>query len=94
MAKSSWALAQLTLTHVEGLHARVAALIVQTLRPFQAQVKVSWDGRTVNGRSVIELLTLGAPQGSALTVETNGEDAEAALAALSTVVEQRSTDET
>lgn len=94
MANSSCALARLTLAHVEGLHARVAAMIVQTLRPFQAQVSVSWDGRTVNGRSVIELLTLGAPQGSALTVEVNGEDAEAALAALSTIVEQRSTDET
>lgn len=94
MADSSHALAHLTLVHAEGLHARVAALIVQTLRPFQAQVHVSWEDRTVNGRSVIELLTLGAPQGSTLVVEVNGDDAEAALAALSDIVEQRSTDVT
>ena len=83
------AAARLTLAHPEGLHARVAASFVQALRHFQAQVTVSWDGRTVNGRSVIELLTLGAPCGSVLEVQTTGEDAVAALAALTPIVEQR-----
>jgi phosphocarrier protein len=89
-AQSSPAAARLTLAHPEGLHARVAASFVQTLRDFQAEATVGWEGRTVNGRSVLELLTLGAPYGSVLEVQTTGEDAVAALAALTQVVEQRS----
>ena len=80
---------QLTLTNKLGLHARAAAVFVRTLSAFQAQVTVSWEGRTVNGRSVIELMTLGAPQGSVLAVQARGEDAEAALAALAALVENR-----
>jgi phosphotransferase system HPr (HPr) family protein len=89
-AKSSRRVARLTLAHPEGLHARVAALCVQTLRDFQAEATVGWEGRTVNARSVIELLTLGAPHGSVLEVQTTGADAVAALAALTQVLEQRS----
>ena len=80
-------LVRLTLAHPEGLHARVAAMWVRSLRDCEVEVTVSWDGRTVNGRSVIELLTLGAPHGSVLEVRISGPDAEAALVALRQVVE-------
>ena len=85
-------LVRLTLTHPEGLHARVAAMWVQSLRGCEVEVTVSWDGRTVNGRSVIELLTLGAPYGSVLEVRISGADAEAALVALRQVVEPSDAD--
>jgi phosphotransferase system HPr (HPr) family protein len=81
--------AQLTLTNKLGLHARAAAVFVRALTGLTAHVTVSWEGRSVNGRSVLELMTLGAPQGSALEVQVSGADAEAALAALTTVVEKR-----
>lgn len=80
-------LIRLTLAHPEGLHARVAAMWVRSLRNCEAEVTVSWDGRTVNGRSVIELLTLGAPHGSVLEVQISGADAEAALTILRQIVE-------
>lgn len=80
---------QLTLTNTLGLHARAAAVFVRALTGLNAQVTVSWEGRSVNGRSVLELMTLGAPQGSALEVQVSGTDAAAALAALTTVVENR-----
>jgi len=79
----------LMLTNKLGLHARAAAVFVKALNGLDAQVTVSWDGRTVNGRSVLELMTLGAPHGSALEVQVSGADAEAALAALTMVVENR-----
>jgi phosphocarrier protein len=79
----------LTLTNKLGLHARAAAAFVRALAGLQAQVTVSWEGRSVNGRSVLELMTLGAPQGSALEIQVSGVDADAALAALTTVVENR-----
>ena len=85
-------LVRLTLAHPEGLHARVAAMWVQSLRDCEVEVTVSWDGRTVNGRSVIELLTLGAPHGSVLEVRISGADAEAALLALRQVVEPSAAD--
>jgi len=81
--------ASLTLTNKLGLHARAAAAFVRALAGLQAQVTVSWEGRSVNGRSVLELMTLGAPQGSALEIQASGADADAALAALTTVVENR-----
>ncbi len=81
--------AQLTLTNKLGLHARAAAVFVRALTGLSAQVAVSWEGRSVNGRSVLELMTLGAPQGSALDIQVRGTDAAAALAALTTVVENR-----
>ncbi|MBI3801420.1 MAG: HPr family phosphocarrier protein [Deltaproteobacteria bacterium] len=80
---------QLTLTNKLGLHARAAAVFVRALTGLNAQVTVSWEGRSVNGRSVLELMTLGAPLGSILEIRVSGADAEAALAALTTVVENR-----
>ncbi len=81
--------ALLILTNKLGLHARAAAVFVKALTGLDAHVTVSWEGRTVNGRSVLELMTLGAPQGSALEVQVDGADAEAALTALTTVIENR-----
>ncbi len=89
MSDPPHAQAQLTLTNKLGLHARAAAVFVRALTGLSAQVMVSWEGRSVNGRSVLELMTLGAPQGSALEIQVSGADAEAALAALTTVVENR-----
>jgi phosphocarrier protein HPr len=89
MQVSSSVHATLILTNTLGLHARAAAAFVQALNGLDVEVTVGWDGRTVNGRSILDLLTLGAPQGSTLEVEARGADAEAAIAALTKVVENR-----
>lgn len=82
-------LVQLTLTNTQGLHARAAAALVRALSGFDVQVVVSWEGRKVNGRSMLDLMTLGAPRGSVLEVQVSGTDADAALAAFMRVVENR-----
>ena len=81
--------AQLTLKNKQGLHARAAAVFVRALSGLRAEVSVSWQNRMVNGRSMLDLMTLGAPYGSILEVRINGVDADAALAALRKVVEDR-----
>jgi phosphotransferase system HPr (HPr) family protein len=81
--------ATLTLANTLGLHARAAAAIVQALQGLQANVTVSWAGQAANGRSILDLLTLGAPQGGRLEVWANGPDAEAAVRALTRLVENR-----
>jgi phosphocarrier protein HPr len=84
---------QLTLKNKQGLHARAAAVFVRALAGLSAEVSVSWQNRAVNGRSMLDLMTLGAPCGSVLEVQINGADADAALAALSKVVEERFSEE-
>ena len=81
--------AQLTLRNSMGLHARAAAAFVQAVKDFTVEISVVWEGKTANGRSVLDLLTLGAPQGSVLMVELTGPDAEAAFATLSNLVDNR-----
>jgi phosphotransferase system HPr (HPr) family protein len=80
---------QLTLKNKQGLHARAAAVFVRALSGLKAEVSVSWQNRVVNGRSMLDLMTLGAPCGSVLELQINGADADAALAALSKVIEDR-----
>ena len=80
---------RLTLLNTLGLHARAAATFVQALKGLQVEISVRYAGHTANGRSVLDLLTLGAPQGSVLHVQISGIDAKAALAALAAVVEHR-----
>ena len=72
-----------------GLHARAAALLVQTVSRFSSKVKISKDGRVVNGRSIIGLLTLGAAKGSRVRVEVKGNDAEESLKAIEELFEKR-----
>ncbi len=80
---------QLTLLNAMGLHARAAAAFVTALKDLAVEVTVSWKGQTANGRSVLDLLTLGAPQGSVLELRIRGDDAEEALATLTRLVTNR-----
>ena len=72
-----------------GLHARAAALLVQTVNKFSAQVSVSKDGQSADGRSIMGVLTLAATQGSKIQVEANGEDAEKVVKALERLLDNR-----
>jgi len=72
-----------------GLHARAAALLVQTVNKFSAQVNVSKDGQTADGRSIMGVLTLAATQGSRIQIEANGEDAEKVVKALEKLLDNR-----
>jgi phosphocarrier protein len=72
-----------------GLHARAAALLVQTVNRFSAQVTVSKDDQTIDGRSIMGVLTLAATQGSKIQVEANGEDAERAVRAIERLIDNK-----
>jgi len=72
-----------------GLHARAAALLVQTVTRFSAEVKISKDGQVVDGRSILGVLTLAATRGSKIHVEAKGEDAEEAVRAIEKLVEKK-----
>jgi phosphocarrier protein len=70
-----------------GLHARAAAQLVQTANRYRCEVHVEKDGMTVNGKSIMGVLTLAAAKGSSITLKVEGEDAEHAMLALAKVIE-------
>jgi phosphocarrier protein HPr len=72
-----------------GVHARAAALMVQTVNRFSAQVSISKDGQTADGRSIMGVLTLAATQGSTIEVEAVGHDAEQAVKAIEKLIDRR-----
>jgi len=72
-----------------GLHARAAALLVQTVNKFSSQVTFSKDGQSTDGRSIMGVLTLAATQGSKLQVEANGDDAERVVKAIERLIDDR-----
>lgn len=74
--------AYVTLTHASGLHARPAALFVETASRFKAAVTVEAGGRRANAKSLLAVLGLGAGPGTALRIVAEGEDAEEAVRAL------------
>ncbi|HXG50321.1 MAG TPA: HPr family phosphocarrier protein [candidate division Zixibacteria bacterium] len=72
-----------------GLHARAAALLVQTVNRFASRVTLTKDGQTADGRSIMGVLTLAATQGSKILIEAVGEDAEQAVKAIEKLIERR-----
>ena len=70
-----------------GLHARAAARFVQTANRFRARISVSRDGRVMDGKSILGMLLLAASAGTVLELSAEGEDAPAALDALTALVE-------
>ena len=72
-----------------GLHARASAKFVKLAASFDAEVRVSKDGQTVDARSIMGLMMLAAGIGSSIDIEADGPDAEAAVTALSDLVAAR-----
>ncbi|MCZ6547164.1 MAG: HPr family phosphocarrier protein [Deltaproteobacteria bacterium] len=72
-----------------GLHARAAALLVQLVNRFSADVKFSKDGQVVDGRSIIGVLSLGAAKGSKVRVEATGGDAKEVVRAIEELIESK-----
>ena len=74
------------LLHRTGLHLRPAGRVAETANRFKSEVRLTVTGRTVNAKSVLELLTLGAGPGVDLVFQADGPDAQEALDSLVTLV--------
>ena len=70
------------------MHARPATKFVETASRFSSNITITRDDMVVNGKSVIEILTLAAEQGSRLVITAEGEDEEEAAEALVKLVEK------
>ena len=65
-----------------GLHARASAKLTQLASSFKCEVWLSRNGRRVNAKSIMGVMMLAAGMGAMVGIDTEGEDAEIALAAL------------
>lgn len=70
-----------------GLHARPAAVFVQRAKAFHSQITLSKNEKTVNGKSILSVLSLGAEQGDQVVLNIKGDDAQAALDQLAQLLE-------
>ena len=69
-----------------GLHARPAALFVKQAAGFNSTIRLTCGERTVDGKSILGVLQLGASAGSTVEVRAEGDDAEAAAEALAAFI--------
>ena len=69
-----------------GLHARASAKLTQLAGTFASDVWLERNGRRVNGKSIMGVMMLAAGKGTTVTLETAGEDAEAAMTALTALI--------
>lgn len=77
-----------TIKNKLGLHARPAAMVVQTAARFKAKIKIIKDDQEVDGKSIMGIMTLAAGLGSQLNFLIDGEDEAQAAAALVELVER------
>jgi phosphocarrier protein len=76
--------------HPEGLHARPAAEFVKLANRFKSSVRVRFNGREVNGKSIMAVMGLGANYGARVELVVEGDDAAEAFQSLKTFLTERS----
>jgi phosphocarrier protein FPr len=69
-----------------GLHARPAKVLVNLAKKFKAEISLQHEAKRANAKSMVSVLTLGAVNGSCLTVQASGEDEEQAILELETAI--------
>jgi phosphocarrier protein len=69
-----------------GLHARASAKLTQTAGQFESSVWLTRNGKRVNAKSIMGVMMLAAAKGSALQIETDGPDEQAAMQALTELI--------
>lgn len=80
---------QLTIINKLGLHARAAARFVSLASSFESNIRVSKNGKTVNGKSIMGVMMLAASQNSQITIMAEGDDELLAMKKLSALISDR-----
>lgn len=80
-------MATATVVNPHGIHARPSHAIVTAAAGFDARASLEWEGRRADARSILSVMTLGAPAGARIVVRAEGPQAAAAVAALVAILE-------
>ncbi|MCI2253276.1 phosphocarrier protein HPr [Domibacillus indicus] len=76
-----------TVTADTGIHARPATLLVQTASKYSSDINLEFNGKTVNLKSIMGVMSLGIGKGAEITISAEGSDEEAALQAIETLLQ-------
>ena len=85
---------EVTIRNRLGLHARAAAKFVHVATRFRSQIRVSRDGRVMDGKSIMGILLLAAARGTTIAISADGPDEQDAMSALCHLVESGFGEET
>ncbi len=77
------------ITNRAGIHARPAALLVQTANEFDSEIFFEKDSEKINGKSIMGIITLGATYDSEINIIAEGDDEEEAVEAIATLFENK-----
>jgi len=80
---------ELVVQNRSGIHARVSTMIAQRCKGFVSDVRLRRGNAVADCRSVLDLLSLGASNGTTLRLEATGEDAAEVMSAITTLFEAR-----
>ena len=80
---------QLVIINKLGLHARAAAKLVGVASSFASSIRVGHKDRMVDGKSIMSVMMLAASKGTTLHIEVDGDDADKAYQAITTLVSNR-----
>ena len=69
-----------------GLHARASAKLTQTASAYACDVSLERNGKRVNAKSIMGVMMLAAAKGSTILIDTEGSDADQAMAALQALI--------
>ncbi|PCK09517.1 MAG: phosphocarrier protein HPr [Alteromonadaceae bacterium] len=72
-----------------GLHARAATKFAGIANKYVCSVKVDFQGKVIDGKSIMALMLLAAAKGSEITLITEGEDAQQALDSIATLINNK-----
>jgi phosphotransferase system HPr (HPr) family protein len=78
---------QVVVMNETGLHARPAAVFVQTAKKYECNILIDKEGKRVNAKSIMGILSLGVSQGTRISIIANGSDENQAITELVTLVE-------
>lgn len=82
-----------TIANPQGLHARPADLFSRMANRFESTIRVIKDKQRVDGKSIWDMLMLVAAEGTTLTIEAMGTDADEAVEALARLLDEYRTEE-
>lgn len=77
------------ITAKDGVHARPATVLVQEAGKYEADVNLEYNGKSVNLKSIMGIMSLGIPSGAEVTFKAEGSDEDAALNAIIDVVKSQ-----
>ena len=78
-----------TVKNKTGLHARPAALFVQTANKFRSEVFIEKEGKKVNAKSIMGVMSLAVSQGTPIIVSAQGDDEKEAVNKLIELIESK-----